>query len=265
MIVKTNTYITCNTDARGVTTITLNRPDKHNAFNEDFIAELSGALDEVRQDQGCKLMVLRSNGRNFSAGADLDWMRRMATYTRAENVRDAGALAAMLYKLNFLPAPTVARVQGAAMGGGCGLVACCDIALAADNAVFALSEVKLGLIPATIGPYVIRAMGEKQARRYFQTAERFAAQRALTLGLVSEVMQEAALDEAVENTVARILSNGPEAVRAAKQLVFDIAGKPITPELVRETSERIADLRASEQAQEGLSAFLEKRKPAWLE
>ena len=171
----TYTYITCSADHQGVTTVTLNRPDKHNAFNEDFIAELSNVLDEIRRDDNCRLMVLRSSGKNFSAGADLDWMKRMAGYTREENVRDANALAELLHRLNFLPVPTIARVQGAAMGGGCGLVACCDIALAADNAVFAFSEVKLGLIPATISPYVIRAIGEKQARRYFQTAERFHA------------------------------------------------------------------------------------------
>ena len=260
----TYTYITFSTDNRGVATITLNRPDKHNAFNEDFIAELSNALDEIRRDDNCRLMVLRSRGKNFSAGADLDWMKRMAGYTRDENVRDANALAELLYRLNFLPVPTIARVQGAAMGGGCGLVACCDIALAADNALFAFSEVKLGLIPATISPYVIRAIGEKQARRYFQTAERFNAGRAMELGLVSEVMDESELDESVEKTADLILSNSSEAVRAAKQLVFDVAGRPITPELLQQTSEGIADIRASEEGKEGLSAFLEKRKPAWL-
>ncbi len=257
-------YITRNRDERGVTTISLNRPDKHNAFNEDFIAELSDALEEIRQDQDCKAMILRANGKNFSAGADLDWMKRMAAYTRAENVRDANALAELLYRLNFLPVPTIARVQGAAMGGGCGLVACCDMALAADNAVFAFSEVKLGLIPATISPYALRAIGQKQARRYFQTAERFDAERARELGLVSEVMAAAALDEAVEKTIDLILANSHEAVRAAKQLVFDIAGRPITPALLQQTSESIADIRASGQGKEGLSAFLEKRKPAWL-
>ncbi len=258
------TYITYTTDARNTATITLNRPDKHNAFNEDFITELSAALDDIRNDDQCRLMVLRSSGRNFSAGADLDWMKRMAGYTRAENVRDANALAELLYKLNFLPVPTIARVQGAAMGGGCGLVSCCDIALAADNAVFAFSEVKLGLIPATISPYAIRAIGEKQARCYFQTAERFDARRATEIGLVSEVMDESGLDEAVEKTIDLILANSSEAVKAAKQLVFDVAGKPITRELLQKTSEGIADIRASEEGKEGLSAFLEKRKPAWL-
>ncbi len=260
----TYTYITCSTDKRGVTTVTLNRPDKHNAFNEDFISELSSVLDEIRTDRDCKLMVLRSTGRNFSAGADLDWMKRMAGYTRTENVRDANALAELLFRLNFLPVPTIARVQGAAMGGGCGLVACCDIALAADNAVFAFSEVKLGLIPATISPYVIRAIGEKQARRYFQTAERFSAGRAKEIGLISEVMDESALDEAVEKTIDLILANSSKAVKAAKQLVFDVAGKPVTRELLQQTSESIADIRASEEGKEGLSAFLEKRKPTWL-
>ena len=258
------TYITYTTDARNTATITLNRPDKHNAFNEDFIAELNAALDDIRKDDQCRLMILRSSGRNFSAGADLDWMKRMAGYTRAENVRDANALAELLYKLNFLPVPTIARVQGAAMGGGCGLVSCCDIALAADNAVFAFSEVKLGLIPATISPYVIRAIGEKQARRYFLTAERFDANKSLEIGLVSGVMDESKLDEAVEKTIDLILANSSEAVKAAKQLVFDVAGKQVTRELLQQTSESIADIRASEEGKEGLSAFLEKRKPAWL-
>ena len=258
------TYITYTTDARNTATITLNRPDKHNAFNEDFIAELSAALDDIRKDDQCRLMILRSSGRNFSAGADLDWMKRMAGYTRAENVRDANALAELLYKLNFLPVPTIARVQGAAMGGGCGLVSCCDIALAAANAVFAFSEVKLGLIPATISPYVIRAIGEKQARRYFLTAERFDANKALEIGLVSGVMDESKLDEAVEKAIDLILANSPEAVKAAKQLVFDVAGKQVTRELLQQTSASIADIRASEEGKEGLSAFLEKRKPAWL-
>ena len=258
------TYITYTTDARNTATITLNRPDKHNAFNEDFIAELNAALDDIRKDDQCRLMILRSSGRNFSAGADLDWMKRMAGYTRAENVRDANALAELLYKLNFLPVPTIARVQGAAMGGGCGLVSCCDIALATDNAVFAFSEVKLGLIPATISPYVIRAIGEKQARRYFLTAERFDANKSLEIGLVSGVMDESKLDEAVEKTIDLILANSSEAVKAAKQLVFDVAGKQVTRELLQQTSESIADIRASEEGKEGLSAFLEKRKPAWL-
>ena len=260
----TYTCITSSADRRGVTTITLNRPDKHNAFNEDFIAELSQALDDIRGDGGCKAMLLRANGKNFSAGADLNWMKRMAGCTRAENVRDANALAELLYRLDFLPVPTIARIQGAAMGGGCGLVACCDIALAADNAVFAFSEVKLGLIPATISPYVIRAIGEKQARRYFQTAERFGAAQARELGLIAEVMEESGLDDAVEKTVDLILSNGSEAVKAAKQLVFDVAGRAVTPELLQQTSESIADIRASKEGKEGLSAFLEKRKPAWL-
>ena len=260
----TYNYITSNTDERSVTTISLSRPDKHNAFNEDFIAELSQALDDVLKDEDCKAMVLRANGKNFCAGADLDWMKRTAGYTRAQNLEDANALAELLHKLNFLPAPTIARVQGAAMGGGSGLVACCDITLAAHDAVFAFSEVKLGLVPATISPYVIRAIGEKQARRYFQTAERVDAGRARELGLVSEIMDTRELDDAVEKIIGLILSNSPAEVRAAKQQVFDVAGKPITREIMQQTSARIADLRASEEGKEGLAAFLDKRKPAWL-
>ncbi len=258
------TYITYATDDRNVATVTLNRPDKHNAFNEDYIAELSDVFDGISQDATLKVMALRSNGKNFSAGADLDWMKRMGHNTREENIRDANALAEMLYKLNFLPIPTIARVQGAALGGGCGLVSCCDVALASTDAGFAFSEAKIGLIPATISPYAIRAIGEGHARRYFQTAERFDAGRAKELGLISEVMDEARLDDAMEKIIETILANSPEAVRAAKRLVFDVSGQPATRELRQMTSERIADIRASKEGKEGLSAFLEKRKPKWV-
>ena len=259
----TSRYLIRSVDHRGLATVTLNRPEKHNAFNEEGIAELTEALDDIGRDQTLRALILRANGENFSAGADLAWMRRMADNTREENIRDANALAELLHKLDALPLPVIARVQGAALGGGCGLVACCDIALAADNASFAFSEVKIGLIPATISPYVTRAIGAKQARRYFQTAERFDARRALALGLVSEVMEEAHLDGALEDLVETLLGNSGAAMRAAKQLLPEVAGQPVTPALRRLTSERIAEARASEEGKEGLAAFLERRRPAW--
>ncbi len=257
-------YLVYERDDRGIATVTLNRPDKHNAFNEEVIAELIQALDEIKTDSAIKVMQLGARGEHFSAGADIKWMRRMANNSRDENIRDANALAELLYKLNSLPIPTIARVQGAALGGGCGLLACCDMALACEQASFAFSEAKVGLLPATISPYVIGAIGERNARRYFQTAERFTAHRALEMGLVSAVMNKAALDREIEKLITLILMNSPQAVRAAKQMVFDVVGKPVTTELMQMTSEAIADMRASEEGREGLSAFLERRKPYWV-
>ena len=251
-------------DARGVATLTLDRADKHNAFDEHVIAALSAAFAKLAADDSIKVMTLRANGRNFSAGADLDWMKRMADYDRAENIRDANALAGMLHRLNYLPFPTLARVQGAAMGGGAGLVCCCDIAIAGPQASFAFSEAKLGLIPATISPYVLQSIGAQAARRYFLTAERFDARRALQLGLVSEVVEDSALDTRINELIETILANSAEAVRAAKQLVFDIEDREVTAALMQDTSARIADIRASEEGKEGLAAFLEKRKPEWV-
>jgi len=251
-------------DDRGAATVTLNRPDKHNAFNEDVISELIQVLDNIKTDNAIEVMQLRSSGRHFSAGADLDWMKRMADNSRDENIRDANTLAELLHKLNSLPVPTIARVQGAALGGGCGLVACCDIALASDKASFAFSEARIGLIPATISPYIIRSIGERNARRYFQTAECFTADKALEINLVSEVMNESKLDREIEKLIETILMNSSKAVRAAKQMVFAVAGKPVTRELMQMTSDAIADIRASQEGKEGLSAFLQKRKPSWV-
>ena len=252
-------------DERGVATVLLNRPERHNAFDENMIAELTASFDSLAANEKVKLMVLRSNGRNFSAGADLDWMKRMANYSHEENLRDANLLAQMLHKLNYLPFPTIARVQGAAMGGGAGLVCCCDIAIASDSASFAFSEAKLGLIPATISPYVIQSIGAQAARRYFLTAERFDANTALRLGMVSECMDENEIDEEINKLAQAILANSTDAVKAAKQLVFDIENQEVNPALIEMTSERIAEIRASEEGKEGLAAFLEKRKPAWLQ
>jgi methylglutaconyl-CoA hydratase len=254
-----------NVDKRGVATVTINRPDKHNAFDENLIAELAATFDEIGENSSVRLMVLASEGKNFSAGADLDWMVRMVDYDRDENIRDANALASMLRKLNYLSVPTIARVQGAAMGGGAGLVCCCDIAIASPRASFAFSEAKLGLIPATITPYVLQSIGAQAARRYFLTAERFDAKRAYDLGMVSEVVDETELDNKINELVEIILINSAEAVKAAKQMIFDIEGKPVTEAIMQMTSESIADIRASEEGKEGLCAFLEKRKPDWVD
>lgn len=251
-------------DKRGVATVTLDRPARHNAFDEHVIAELTRTFESVGSDEKVKLMILRANGRNFSAGADLDWMKRMASYSHENNIRDANALANMLHTLNYLPCATIARVQGAAMGGGAGLVCCCDIAIASDRANFAFSEARLGLIPATISPYVLQSIGAQAARRYFLSAERFAAQRALQLGMVSEVVGEEELDEHIETLVQAILGNSSEAVKAAKRLVFEVEHQQVNDALLQMTSERIADIRASEEGKEGLAAFLEKRKPSWV-
>ncbi len=209
-------------------------------------------------------MVLGSEGKSFSAGADLEWMKRMASYSYDENLRDASALALMLKTLNEIPQPTIARVQGAAFGGAVGLVSCCDMAVAASAGSFSLSEVKIGLVPATISPYVIAAIGQRAARRYFVTAERFDAHRALQLGLVNEVVDAEQLDQEIDRLINTLLANGPEAVTGAKQLVFDVAGKPIDQQLIDATCETIAAIRVSEQGQEGLQAFLERRKPQWI-
>ncbi len=261
----TETSVQVSIDERGVATVLLDRPERHNAFDENMIAELTRSFESLAGNAKIKLMILRSNGKNFSAGADLDWMKRMANYSHEENLRDANLLAKMLHTLNYLPFPTIARVQGAAMGGGAGLVCCCDIAIASDRASFAFSEAKLGLIPATISPYVIQSIGAQAARRYFLTAERFDAHRALQLGMISECMDENGIDAEIEKLVQAILANSADAVTAAKQLVFDVENQEVNQGLIQMTSERIAEIRASEEGKEGLAAFLEKRKPAWLD
>jgi methylglutaconyl-CoA hydratase len=251
-------------DSRGVATVTLNRPEKHNAFDDAVIAQLREAFDALSASEDVRVVVLASRGKNFSAGADLGWMKRMAEYDYEHNLRDAQLLAGMLQSLHDLPQPTIARVQGAAFGGAVGLVSCCDMAVAEEGASFCLSEVKIGLIPATISPYVIRAMGERAARRYFTTAERFRAGEARRIGLVSEIAAAGALDETLEGLVTALLQNGPVAVRESKRLVVDVAGREISAELIEDTCERIAHIRVSQEGQEGLGAFLNKRKPGWL-
>jgi methylglutaconyl-CoA hydratase len=247
-----------------VATITLDRPQVRNAFNEDAIADLAMAFDELGQDAGVRAIVLAANGPAFCAGADLHWMKKMAGYTQRENEADAMRLADMLRTIYFSPKPVVARVQGDCYGGGMGLVAACDIVVAADGVNFCLSEVKLGLIPAAISPYVVRAIGEQAARRYMLTAERFDAGQAQRLGLVHEVVGADGLDAQVAAITRHLVANGPQAVREAKKLVRDIAGLPIDDVLLADTAGRIAAIRASSEGREGVAAFLEKRKPAWL-
>jgi methylglutaconyl-CoA hydratase len=247
-----------------VANVILNRPDVRNAFNETAIAEIIGAFRALGSEEGVRVIVLAARGPAFCAGADLNWMKKMAAYTRNENLADAAQLAEMLRTIYSCPKPVVAKVQGDCYAGGMGLVAACDIAVAADTANFCLSEVKLGLIPATISPYVIKAMGENAARRYFLTAERFAAQEAKRIGLVHEVVPADALDGKVEEIINALVSASPHAVKEAKRLVHDVADAELSDDLVSDTVERIADIRASDEGREGVRSFLEKRKPSWL-
>jgi methylglutaconyl-CoA hydratase len=247
-----------------VATVTLNRPDVRNAFNEATIAELALAFDELGRNDVVRAIVLAANGPAFCAGADLNWMKKMAGYSDAENLADAAKLADMLRTIYLCPKPVVARVQGDCYAGGMGLVAACDIAVTVADAGFCLSEVKLGLIPATISPYVIKAMGENAARRYFLTAERFSAQEAQRIGFVHDVVAADALDATVAGIVKVLVSNSPNAVRQAKVLVRDMAGQAVSDALLRDSAERIAQIRASSEGREGVASFLEKRKPSWL-
>lgn len=250
-------------DARGVATVTLARPERHNAFDDGMIRTLAAHFHQLASREDVRVVVLAATGGSFSAGADLGYMQRMADYDYGHNLQDAEALAEMLWALYSLPQPTIARVQGAAFGGALGLISCCDMAIASRSARFALSEVRIGLIPATIAPYVVRAIGERAARRYVLTGETFDAQRAEAIGLLSEVVEDAALDEAVSTRCAVLLDNGPEAVRLAKDLIRDVAGVPIDAALRADTCARIAHTRVSKEGQEGLAAFLDKRSPAW--
>jgi methylglutaconyl-CoA hydratase len=250
-------------DSRGVARVTINHPEKHNAFDDQVIAQLTEAFTAIAVNPDVRVMVLSSKGKNFSAGADLGWMKRMANYSYEENLRDANALALMLQTLNQIPQPTIARIQGAAFGGGIGLISCCDIAIATTSANFSLSEVKLGLVPATISPYVIAAIGERAARRYFITAETFDGHTAKRIGLINEVVDTESLDTQVEQITDALLANGPAAIKAAKQLVFDISGKAMDKDIIDHSCKTISAIRVSDEAQEGLNAFLEKRKPHW--
>ncbi|MCJ2139859.1 enoyl-CoA hydratase/isomerase family protein [Methylobacterium sp. E-066] len=250
-------------DTRGVATLTLNRPDRHNAFDDVLIADLAAALRRLGDDPGIRAVVLASSGRSFSAGADLEWMRRIARQSPDANRADAAGLARLMHILDRLPKPTLTLVQGAAYGGGVGLVACCDVAIASERASFCLSEVKLGLTPATISPYVVNAVGPRWARRLFQTAEVVSAVQAREIGLVHEVVPEDGLAAACETVLQATLQGAPGAQADAKDLVFLCEGRPIDADLMGETGRRIALRRASAEGQEGIAAFLGKRLPAW--
>lgn len=241
----------------------LNRPEVHNALNEELIAELTHAFGALGSEAGVRTIVLSGRGKSFCAGADADSMRRIGAASPHENLEDARALAEVFRAIAFCPKPTIARVNGAAIGGGLGLVCACDIAVASRDAKFAASEVRLGLIPATIGPYVVRAIGERWARRLFLTAERFAAAQAERIGLVHESVEPEALDARIEAIVSDLMAGAPDAQSTAKELIDVVAGRPVTPDLIEDTAMRIAQIRTGEEAREGLSAFLEKRPAAW--
>ena len=258
-------YRTVNIEIRNaIALVTLNRPEVHNAFDEILIAELTQVLRALGADDTVRVVVLMGAGASFCAGADLKWMEKMARFSKVENLADAKALAAMLSTLNALPKPTVARVHGAAFGGGVGLVACCDIAIGAQDATFAFSESKLGLIPATISPYVIEAVGARAARRYFLSAERFSAAEAFRLGLLHDLAQASELDDRINELLGFLVTAGPRAQAECKALIRAVAHRPIGPAVIADTAVRIAKVRASPEAKEGVAAFLGKRRAAWV-
>ncbi|TVT47315.1 MAG: enoyl-CoA hydratase/isomerase family protein [Denitromonas halophila] len=248
----------------GIATLWMNRPDVHNAFNAQLIADLTGACQQLDTDASVRVVVLAGRGKSFSAGADLNWMKAAGEASLEANVADARKLAGMLRVLSEMDTPTIARVQGAALGGGMGLASACDICVASEKAIFATSEVKFGIIPSAISPYVIRAIGERQSYRYFQTAERISAARAGELGLAHEVVAPEALDDKVAEIVAALMQGGPKSQAAAKDLIRAVANKPVSDAVVEDTSQRIAQLRSTPEAKEGLSAFLDKRAAAWV-
>jgi methylglutaconyl-CoA hydratase len=248
----------------GIALVWLNRPDVRNAFNEAMIAELTDAFRAVDGDGTMRAMILAGHGPAFCAGADLNWMKKMSGYTFEQNYEDALGLARMLNTLHMMRKPTVARVHGAAFAGGMGLVAACDIAVAAHSAEFCLSEVKLGLVPATISPYVIAAMGSRSASRYMLSAERFTAAEAYRIGFVQEICIDEELDGTINALLGQLVSGGPAAHAATKDLIRAVAGRPIDEDLIGDTATRIATARASDEGKDGIRSFLEKRKPAWV-
>ena len=249
--------------AEGRATVTLNRPDVHNAFDDKLIALLTRELDALDRNPTVGVVVLAAAGKSFCAGADLKWMRRMAEYSEAENQADAEALAALMKTLNRLSKPTVAEVQGAAYGGGVGLICCCDIAIASEASQFSLSEVKLGLIPSVISPYVVAVIGERQARRYALGAETFDAIEAKRIGLVHEVTAAEDLQAAVDAMVEALLANGPAAMAETKDQIAGVVNRPVDDRLIAAAAARIARIQVSDEGCEGVAAFLEKRKPGW--
>lgn len=258
-------YQTLELESAGpVTTLWINRPTAHNAFDETLIADLTAACRTLDADPTVRVVILAGRGKSFSAGADLNWMQRASAQGVDENLAGARALAHMLRTLAEMKKPTIARIQGAALGGGMGLAAACDIAVASADAVFATSEVRLGIIPATISPYVLRAIGARQALRYFQTGERMDAARAKEIGLVHEVVAPDQLDAKVAEIAAALLLGGPLAQAAAKELIRAVDHQPVNDNLLEDTAHRIAHLRATPEGREGVAAFLEKRSPAWV-
>ena len=247
----------------GVARVTLNRPELRNAFDDKLIGELTRAFTDVEKDKTVRVMVLAGNGPAFCAGADLNWMKRMSGYSYDQNLADAKGLAEMLATLDRVPKPTIARVHGPVFAGGTGLVAACDIAVGTPEAKMCLSEAKLGLSPATISPYVLRAMGEREARRYFLTAEVFDAQEAFRIGMLSLLVPANELDANVESLVKHLLAGGPEAHAKIKALIRTVAGRRPDDALVAETARQIAEIRGSPEGKEGIASFLEKRKAAW--
>ena len=249
----------------GVTTLWLNRPETRNAFNEFMIADLSAALDVLAKDEATRVVVVAGRGTAFCAGADLNWMKKMSGYGYDENLADASALANMLHKLYSLPKPTVARVHGPAFAGGIGMVSVCDIAVASTEAHFKVSEVLIGLTPATISPYLLNAMGEREARRYFLTAEGFDAAEALRIGLLHQVVPPEQLDDAINTMTGHLLKGGPAALAVTKDLIDTVARSPLDQAMLAETAKVIAKIRSTDEGREGIRSFLEKRRPAWLQ
>ena len=248
-----------------VATVTLNRPEVRNAFDDLLISGLTRVLKELDEDKTVRALVLTGSGSAFCAGADLNWMKRMAGYGYEQNLADARALAALLKTLDRLSKPTIARVNGPAFAGGTGLVAACDIAVGSPEAVFALTEVRIGLSPATISPYVIRAIGERAARRYFLTGERFGAEEALRIGMLTKLSESGKLEADIDEIVKHLVQGGPEAMRKIKDLIRAVSrGGPVSDALVDDTAQRIAEIRVSPEGREGIASFLEKRRPAWL-
>ncbi|WP_442764145.1 enoyl-CoA hydratase/isomerase family protein [Malikia spinosa] len=247
-----------------VATIWMDRPEVFNAFDEQLIADLQAACAELDADDSVRVVVLAGRGKHFSAGADLNWMKRASAFSEEENRADARRFAAMLRVLSGLSKPTIARIQGAALGGGTGLAAACDMAVASHDASFATSEVKFGIIPAVISPYVLRAIGPRQALRYFQSGERFSARRAYEIGLVNEVCERDDLDATLALLIEPLIAGAPRAQQAAKDLIAAVDGRPIDDAVSEETAQRIARQRATDEARDGIAAFLDKRSPSWL-
>lgn len=260
---EANQALVTHLESNGVLRICINRPALHNAFNDTVIKQLITAFEAANENDNVRVIILQSEGKNFSAGADLNWMKSMAQLNLEENKQDAAELARLMHVIYLSPKPVIARAQGASFGGALGLIACCDIAIGTDNAKFCLSEVKIGLVPAVISPYVSKAIGSRAAQRYFITAEQFSAQTALRLGLLHEVVPATELDDTVDRMATTLLANGPQAVASAKTLAQYVSEHPINDETINYTTDLIATIRVSTEGQEGLGAFLEKRPANW--